>query len=163
MRGSTDRVPNGIERLAPTIRGRLVSHAAPDPFLGIEPRLVGWEIAQVQARMGLEELDDLIAAMPDSAIDVPPNRVAAQSPIEMPEHDQKPQPIAPRCFHQPVPTQQGGHPPRAIEPLPMLAGGKDPQPLPAAGPAPAPARVQGEAGLIWEHDGLAGPQPPEFF
>ena len=113
MRGSTDRAPNGVERLEPTMRGRLVSHAAPDPFLGIEPQLVGWEIAQVQARMGLEELDDLIAAMPDSAIDVPPNRVAAQSPIEMPEHDQKPQPIAPRCFHQPVPTQQGAtHPER---------------------------------------------------
>lgn len=163
MRGSTDRVPNGIERLEPTIRGRLVSHAAPDPFLGIEPRLVGWEIAQGQARMGLEELDDLLAAMPDSAIDVQPDRVAAQSPIEVPEDDQKPRPIAPRGVHQAVPTQQGRHPPREIESLPMLAGGEDPQPLPAAGPAPAPARVQGEAGLIWEHDGLAGPQPPEFF
>ena len=44
MRGSTDRVPNGVERLEPTMRGRLVSHAAPDPFLGIDPRLVGWEM-----------------------------------------------------------------------------------------------------------------------
>ena len=61
MRGSTDRAPNGVERLEPTMRGRLVSHAAPDPFLGIEPQLVGWEIAQVQARMG--EPEDIAEAV----------------------------------------------------------------------------------------------------
>jgi len=155
--------PDGSEILKPAVGRRFVAHAAPDPLLGIQAWLVTRQVVEAETGMGLQEPLDLLPSMPAGPVHIEPDRVARQSAMEMPEGLQEPGSIAAGRFHHAVATQEGGHPPREIEPLPMLTGGGDPQALPPFRPAPAHAGVQGEPGLILEDDGLLRVQLREFF
>ena len=155
--------PDGIEIFEPAVGRRFVPHAAPDPLLGIQRRLITRQVVQPETEVGFQERLYLHPAVPARSIDVEPDRVPPEPAIEVAERHQEPGSIAPRRFHHAVPSQERRHPSGEIESLPVLAGGGDPQALPAFGPAPAHARVQGEAGLILEDDGLPRAQLPEFF
>jgi len=163
MRCPLDCFPDGIEMRKPAVGRRFVPHAAPDPFLGIQRRLIPRQVGYAETDVGLQEPLHRPPAMPARPIHIESNRVAPEPAIEMPEPHQEPGAIPPGRFHHAVAPQEGRHPPGEIEPLPVLAGGGDPQALPPLGPALAHARVQGEPGLILEDDGLPRAQPCEFF
>ena len=101
--------------------------------------------------------------MPAGAIHVEPDGEPVQPAVEMREDAEEPLPISPLRLEHPVPTQQGGHPPREIQPLPMLTGGWDAKPLAASGPPPPQARVQGKPGLVLEDHRLSRAQGRQFF
>jgi len=163
MGGSTDCRPNGVERLKPAVGGGFVPHPAPDPLLGIQGRLVPRQILQVQPGMALQEALHLRSAMPTRAIDIQPDRVPPEPMTEMPEHHHEARAIAAGRSHQAVAAQERRHPARQIEPLAVLARGGNPHALPALGPGPAHAGVQGKAGLILKDEGLLRAQGREFF
>lgn len=163
MHRLTNRIPDGIEIGEPSVGRRFVPDAPPDPLLGIQAGLIAGQVVQVETGMGLQEDRHLLAPMPNCPIDIQPNCVAAEPAREMPETDEESFAIPPRGAHRAVAPQQRGHPPGQIEPLPVLAGRGDAQPLPRLGPPAAQTRVEGEPGLIQEDHGLARAQRDEFF
>ena len=163
MRRVANRVPDGVEIFEPSIGRRFVPDAPPDPLLGIQAGLIARQVVQAEAGMGLQESLHLVAPMPDRPIDIQPDRVASEPAIEMPETREEPGAIPPWGAHHTVAPQAGSHPPGEIEPLPVLAGRRNAQPLPPFGPAPPQARVQREPGLIQEGHGLPRTQGGEFF
>jgi hypothetical protein len=96
--------------------------------------------------------------MPAGAIHIEPDSVPMQPAIELREGAKEPLSIAPRRLEHPIPTQQGGHPPRDIQPLAMLTGGRNPQAPPPSSPPPTHPRVQGEPRLVLEDHGLSRAQ-----
>lgn len=85
MRRLANRIPDGMELFEPSVGRRFVPDAPPDALLGIQARLVPWQVVQAEAGMGLQEPLHLLAPMPDRPIDIQPNRVAAEPAIEMSE------------------------------------------------------------------------------
>lgn len=163
MRRLTNRFPDGIEIFEPSVGGRFIPDAPPDPLLGIQTWLIAGQVVQVETGMGVQEDRHLLAPMPNCPIDIQPNRVAAEPAIEMPEAQEEPGAIPLRGAHRAVAPQQRGHPPGQIEPLPVLAGRGDAQPLPRLGPPSAQARVECEPRFIQKGHGLVRAQRDEFF
>ncbi len=155
--------PDGIELGEPPIGRRLVSNAAPDPLLGVQAGLVPREIVEPEARVGPEEVVHRVALVPAGAIDVEPNRVAAQPPVELAERLEKPGPVAVRKAEDPAATEERRHPPPEVEPGAVLARGRDAKPLAGLAPPAPQTGVEGEAGLILEGDGVVRAECLEFF
>jgi len=163
MRCPLDRAPRRIEMLKPAVGGRFVAHTPPDALLGIQRRLIGRQILQVEPTMGRQEAPDDVAPMPTGAIDVQPQPIPSEPPAQVPEHQHEALPVPFGGSHEPVPSQQRRHPSREIEPLMMLAGRGNPQPRAPKGPPSPKARMQGKARFILKDDGLARSQGLEFF
>ena len=113
--------------------------------------------------MRAEKLVHGLAAMPAGPIDIEPDGLVPEPSIQMPQDQEKAGPIPACGVDQSQAPQQGGHPARDIEPLPMLAGRRNPEALPPAGPAPAQPGMLGKAGLILEDHRLVGAQGVQFF
>jgi hypothetical protein len=101
--------------------------------------------------------------VPPGAIDVQPDRVAAQPSVELLERLQEARPVTPWHPDHAAPTEQWRHPAAEVEARVVLAGCGDPEAFAAFAPAPAQAGMEGEAGLIREGDGVVGAERLEFF
>ena len=144
MCGSLDRLPRRLEMFKPAVGRRFVAHTPPDALLGIQRRLIGRHILQVEPAMGLQELPDDVAPMPTGAIDVQPHPIPSEPPVQVPQHQYEALPVPLGGPHQPVPSQQRRHPSREVEPLVMLAGRGNPQPLAPESPPPPQPGVPGK-------------------
>ena len=157
------RRPDDIEFREPPVGGGLGPNPAPDPLLGVQGRLVRRQVIESEPRVRLEEGIDVIPLVPAGAIDVKPNRVAVEPPVEMPKRLEEARPVAPRHPDHPTPTEERCHPAAEVEPGVVLTGRGDPAALAPLRPAPTQARMEREAGLIREGDGLGRAERLEFF
>ena len=155
--------PDGIEIFEPAVGRHFVPHTAPDPLLGIQRRLITRQVVQPETKMGVQERLYLRPAVPARSIDVEPDRVPPEPAIEVAERHQEPGSIAPRRFHHAGPSQERRHPSGEIESLPVLAGGGDPQALPALA-QPRPTRgCKVKPVSSWKTTVSRGPSSASFF
>jgi len=155
--------PDCVEFWEPAIRRRLIPNPAPHPLLRVEGGLVPGEIVEPQARVGLEEGIHGVPLMPPGAVDVQPDGVAPEPPVEMAEHLEEAGSIPPGHPNHATLAEERRHPTAEVEPGVVLAGRGDAEALAALPPSAAEAGVEREAGLIREGDGLGRSQTAEFF
>lgn len=145
------------------IGGGLIAELTPEPLLDVESGLVPRQVFQVQSYMGFDKGVHLFPPMPLGSVDIEPNGIPLQSPIEMSETLQESFSVSLRQSHHPPSTQQRRHPPENVEPLAVLAGRGNAKPLSFLRPAYPQTRMQGEAGFVLKNNGLIRSQTPEFF
>ena len=158
-----NRFPNIIQTFEPPIRGGLIAHLSPYPFLEIQAGLITWQILQPQPNMGLNKDVDFLTTMPSGSIDIQPNRVTFELPIQSSQTTDKPLSVPLRTSYQPLPTQQRSYPAKDIQSGTMLTGGWDIKPFAPFGPPYPQTRMQSETRLILKDDGLLRPQILKFF
>ncbi len=141
----------------------VIAGLTPDALLSVEARLVGREILEAQITMRRQKSVHLIAAMPHGAVDVQPNRVAAECAPKVAQGGEKALVGAIGLADQATAPQQGGHPAEDVQALPMGTARGHPQSLAALRPAPSQSGVQREARLVFEDNGLASGQCGESF
>jgi len=101
--------------------------------------------------------------MPASPIHEQVDGVAPQTLVQVCQNFEKPFPIPSFSPNHPIPTQQGGHPSREIQPSLMLAGGEHTEPLPNSSPTETQTRMQAKPCLILKNYGFLGTQTFKFF
>jgi len=101
--------------------------------------------------------------MPASSIYEQVNGVAPQTLVQVGQNFEKSFPIPSFRLNHPIPTQQGGHPSREIQPSLMLAGRRHPEPLPNSSPTETQTRMQAKPRLILKNHGFLGTQAFKFF
>ncbi len=79
------------------------------------------------------------------------------------QHLQESLPIALRCSDQSLPPQQGSHPTGQIEPLAVLAGGRNFEAFTLLGLSSPQSRMKAKTGLILKNDGLIRFEVAQFF
>lgn len=156
-------LPNSIEIPEPAIRSCLIADLPPDALLRVQSGLVAGQVSQTQSSIRTKELLDLIAHVPSGSIYIQPDRVTRQPSAEQCQALQKFFPVTGRCPHQPRASQHGRYPAKDIQPLTMLAGRRNPKPLPSLSPSHTQARMQAEAGFVFKDHCFPRPQVPEFF
>lgn len=154
---------DNIEALEPDVPGDLVPALAPDVLLFIKSRLIGRQIFQMNLSMAFEEKPDCVTLVPFSPVHIEMDNIPAELFQHMPQHLYKSLAVAFRGADQAFPPQQGRHPAGEIEPLAMLASGRDFEPLTFLSPTSPQARMQAKAGLILENDGLIVFKAAQFF
>jgi hypothetical protein len=158
-----NRFPNIIQTFEPPIRGGLIAHLSPYPFLEIQAGLITWQILQPQPDMGLDKDVYFLPTMPSGSIDIQPNRVTFELSIQSSQTTDKPLSVPLRMPHQPLPTQQRSHPAKDIQSGTMLTGGWNAKPFTPFGPPYPQTRMQGETRLILKDDRLLKLQRLKFF
>jgi hypothetical protein len=158
-----NRRPDDIEFREPPVGGGLVPNPTPHPLLGVQGGLVSRQVGEPEARMSLEEGIDVVPLVPARAIDIEPDRVAPEPPVEMPERLEKARPIAPRQPNHAAPAKERRHPAAEVKARVVLAGRGDPEALAALRPPAAEPGMEREAGLIREGDGFVRAERLEFF
>ena len=103
------------------------------------------------------------AFVPARSVDIQPNGVPAQPASQVAHRRQKPLAIPMGKAEQSAPTQERRHPAEEIQTLVMGTPCRHAEALPTFRPAPAQARVQAEAGLVFEDNGLARGQCGDSF
>lgn len=101
--------------------------------------------------------------MPSRAIDIKPDRIAAKTPVKMPQSFHEAFPVSSFRTDDPVTPQERRHPTREIEPLLMLACRGDAKRLSSLGPSPSQSRMKGESRLILKDHRFPRPQILKFF
>ena len=158
-----NRFPNIIQTFEPSIRGGLIAHLSPYPFLKVQAGLVTWQILQTQPDVGIDKDVHFLPAMPSGSIDIQPNCIPFQLLIETSQTTYKPLPVPLRMPHQALPTQQRSYPAKDIQSATMLTRGWDAKPFAPFGPPYPQTRMQGKTRLILKDDGLLRPQRLKFF
>src|SRR6266851_5306921 len=87
--GVPDGVPSLVEVSEPVIGGAFVADLAPDTFLGIQTRLIGRQVVQVQVQMRGQELIDQPTSVPGGAVDIEVDGLAAQALTQTAQQGQK--------------------------------------------------------------------------
>lgn len=113
--------------------------------------------------MGLKEEFYLFSFMPSGSIDIEPNHVTFEPPIEMLQATQESFSVPLRQPHQALSAQQRGHPAEDIEPLAMLAGGRDAKPFSSLSPTDPQTGMGCETGFVLKDDRLPGSEGSKFF
>jgi len=101
--------------------------------------------------------------MPPRAIDIKPDRIAAKTPVKMPQSFHEAFPVSSFRTDDPVTPQERSHPTREIKPLSMLAGRGDAKRMSSLGPSPSQSRMEGEPRLILKDHRFPRPQILKFF
>ena len=158
-----NRFPGRIQAFKPAIGSCLIADLTPEAFLQVQAGLVRWQILQAQPDMCLKKEFHLFSSMPAGSIDIQPDRIPFEPLIEMLEAAQESFSIPLRQPHEALSTQERGHPAEDIEPLAMLAGGRDAKPFPSLGPTDSQTRMGRETGFVLKDEGLRGSQGPQFF
>ncbi len=155
--------PNCIQIGKPAIGGGLVPDAPPDALLGIQAGLVPRQVFQPQPRVSSQKRVHRSALVPSGAVDVEPDRVAAEPTVQVAKRLQETGPVAFGQAEHPAPAEEGCHPAAQVEAGVMLAGRGDAEPFAALAPSPTQAGMEGKPGLIRERDGLVRGERLEFF
>ncbi len=103
------------------------------------------------------------ASVPARAVDIQPKGVPAQPTAQVAQRRQKPLAIAVGKAEQSAAAQERRHPAEEIQARVMRTPRRHAKALPAFRPALAQARVQAEAGLVFEDNGLARSQCGDSF
>jgi len=154
---------DSIKTIEPDISGNFITALSPNAFLLVESGLVRRKILQMNLGMAVEEKSDFISFVPFSPIHIKMNRITSERFYNMLQYLQKSFPIALRCTYQSFPPQQWCYPTRQIEPLAVLAGGRNFESLTLLSPPSPQARMKAKAGLILKNDGFIGFEVPQFF
>ncbi len=152
-----------IEVIKPNILGDFVSTPAPDVFLLIKGRLIWRKVFQMNLSMALQKKLDLFSFMPFSPIRIEIDDITMELFQHMLRHMQKSLLITSGRAYQPFSPQQGRHPARQIEPLAMLAGSRNSEPLTFLSPASPQTGMQAKAGLILKNNGFIIFKVEQFF
>lgn len=104
-----------------------------------------------------------IAAMPTGAINVQPDSVTVQSPIQMPQNFKKSVSIAFFRTNHSVAAKKRSNPAGHVQALTMLTRSQDAQPDALFGPAATKTGVKRKPRLILKNNRLFRPQTAEFF
>ncbi len=105
----------------------------------------------------------LIAPMPPGTVDVQPDHVAAKRAPQVAQGGEKALVIATGMAQHATTPQQWRDPPEEIQAFSMGTARGHPEALAAFRPATSHARVEREAGLVFEDNGLARGQCGESF
>jgi hypothetical protein len=152
-----------IEVREPMVVRPFIAQLAPDPFLRIKPRLIGWQVFHLDLAMGRQVLSNPRSPMPARSVH---EQVQDLSPPSLPQAGQQGQEalgVAPGCAQEAVPTFQGGHPAKDVQAASMVAGRGDTEGLPPSRPYPADPRVFGKTRLVLKHHDVLLRPLPEFF
>ena len=163
MRRFLNCFPDHFQIFEPSIRGGFVADLTPNPLLHIQSRLITRQISQTDPSMLPKKNIHFLPSMPSCPIHIQPQRIPPQSSIQMPQTIQKTFPVPLRLSQYPFSPQQGGNPPKYIQPFTVLTRGRNPQPLSPLGPTPTQTRMQRKSRLILKYDRLLRPQRAEFF
>src|SRR5512134_3288994 len=132
--------PDRVEFREPAIRRRLIPNPAPHPLLRVQGGLVRRQVIKPEPRVGLEEGLHGVPLVPARAIDVEPDGVAPEPPVEMAKRLEEAGPIPPGHPDHATPAEHRRHPAAEVEPGVVLAGRSDPE---ALAPLPPPAAEPG--------------------
>lgn len=154
---------DNIKVIKPDIPGNLVSALAPDVFLLIKGRLVRRKIFQMKFSMAFKKKPDFFSFMPFGSIHIEIDNKTAELFQHILQYQQKSLPVTFGGAYQAFPPQQGSHPAGQIEPLAMLAGGRNFEPLTFLSPTSPKAGMQAKAGLILKNDGFIVFKVLQFF
>jgi hypothetical protein len=124
-----DGIPNKILSFEPTIRRSFVSNLTPDPFLGIQPRLITRQVSQTKSHIRPYKQINFLPLMPSGSVHIEPDRIPLKSTIKILRASNKSPSISSRPSDHPSMTQQRSHPSKQIQSLTMLARGRNEQPL----------------------------------
>lgn len=156
-------LPGDVQGLKPSVRSGLVAYLSPDAFLHIETGLVAGQVLDSESSMSAQKLLDLHAHMPAGSVHVEPDRIAPEPLAHLLQAIEKSRSIPTRGSHQPRSPQQGCDPPEYVQPMAMLAGGRDSKSLAPFPPSPTETWMQAEARFVLKYYGLSRPQFPKFF
>src|SRR3989344_1498923 len=163
MSSRSDSCPNNIQAFKPTVCGGFIANAPPDPLLTIKAGLIRWQIIQTQSSMGFQEFCNGFSTMPAGSVHIQKNPVTQELFVERFQDLKKAFPVAFGCSDKTISTKKRRHPSGDIEPLGMLARGRDFQTNTFLCPASAKSGMKCKSGLILKNDRLFRPQIPEFF
>lgn len=152
-----------IKSFEPTIRRRFVPNLTPDPFLRVQTRLITWQISQTKSHMGPYKQVNFVALMPSGSVHIKPDGTPSKSAIKILQTGNESLSIPLRPPDHPSSTQQWGNPSKQIQPLTMLAGGRNAQTLSSFRPPDPQPRMKRKSRLVLKNDRLLRSQPPEFF
>jgi hypothetical protein len=110
-----------------------------------------------------EELPDRITSMPTCSINIKPDGVTAKPAIEVLQHLEETLSVAAFRLDYPGTTQKRSNPTGNIQPLLMLAGCRNLQPLSDERPPSAQPRMAGKTAFVLENNGFFRTQRFEFF
>jgi hypothetical protein len=156
-------VPNKIESLEPTIRRGFIPNLTPDPFLGIQPRLITRQVPQAKSHMSSYKQINFLPLMPSGSVHIKPDGIPSESVIEIFQTGNKSPSISSRPSDHPSPTQQRSHPSKQIQSLAVLARGRNAQPPPSSRPPHTQPRMKSKPCLVLKDYRFLRSQPPEFF
>jgi hypothetical protein len=154
---------NNIEAIKPNIFGNLVPAMAPDVFLFIKGRLIRGKIFQVNLSMATKKKPDLFSFVPFSSIYIEMDDITVELFQHMVQHLHKSLRVTFGSADQALPSQQWRDPTGQIEPLSMLAGGGDFEPLTFLSPTSSQTGVKAKSGLILKNDGFIILETEQFF
>ena len=153
----------GVETVEPDVAGNLVPALSPDAFLFIERWLVRRQVFKVNSGMVAEKETELLTFVPFCAIHIELDGVTSERSEHMLEDQQESFPVSLGSTYEPFPPQHRGHPSGKVEPLVVLAGGRNSETLALFGPTPAEAGMKAEASLILKDNRLIDLELAEFF
>jgi len=154
---------DGIEAVEPDVPGDFISTLPPNALLLIEGWLVRGKIFKMNLGMTLKKEHDLLTLVPIGSIHIEVDGVASECPDHMLQNLQESLPVSPGCTYESLSAQKWSHPSRQIEPLPMLAGGRNSEAFASLGPASSEAGMEAETSLILKHERFIGFELGEFF
>lgn len=156
-------IPYNIQSFEPTIGRCFVSDLSPYPFLCIQSRLVTWQIFYMQTFMSLYKNLNLFSLMPFCLINIQPYCISPQPPIKIIKAIQKSLSIAICRSNHTNTTQKGSNPAKNIEPLMVLAIGRDFKAHPLFSPSSAQSGMQSKTRFIFKNNGLVRLKSLKFF
>jgi len=163
MGDSLNGTPNKIQSFKPTIRRGFIANLTPDPLLGIQPRLITRPVPQTKSHMSADKQINFLSLRPSGSVHIKPDGIPSKSAIKILQTDDKSFSISPRPSDHPSTTQQRGSPSKQIQPLAMLARGRNAQPPPSSRPPHAQPRMKRKSRFILKNDRFPRSQPSEFF
>lgn len=163
MCSRSDSCPNNIQIFKPAVSGRFIANTSPDPLLAVKAGLIRRQIIQVKSPMSLQKLKNRISPMPAGPVHIQEYPVTSKFFVKRFQDFEKAFAIAFGCSDKTVPAKKRRHPSRDIEPLGMLACGRDFQTDTFFCPAPAKFGMKRKTGLILKNDGFTRSQILEFF
>lgn len=113
--------------------------------------------------MNSKKLFNLFSFVPAGSVNIEPEGVAAQSSIQVAQNRQKAFSIPFGGPDHSFFTQKRGHPSKHVEPLSVLACGRDSQTFPFLGPAAAHLGMEGESCFILKNNGFTRSKCSELF
>jgi hypothetical protein len=117
----------------------------------------------MQSPMDANKLIDFFSLVPSGSIHIEINRISPKTLVKMSQAINESFPVALRRPDQPSAPQQRSHPTKQIEPLAVLTGGGDAQPLSDLRPAKPQTGMQSKTGFIFKDDSLSRPKRSQFF
>lgn len=153
----------GVETVEPDVAGDFISALPPDAFLLVERRLVRRHIFKVNSGVAPEKESHLLTFVPFCAIHIEVDGITSERSEHMLQNLQESLPVPLVGTYESFSPQHRGHPSREVEPLAVLAGGRNSETLTLLGPTPAEAGMKAEAGLILKDDCFVDFELAEFF